>query len=100
MSIFVVQFKYKRMNTKVKSKDILRIDEILQAKGMSKTEFADKLGVNRQTLYSFLNRNITIETVMKIAETLDVPMSDLFDQPQTDIINCPHCGGKIKVSKA
>lgn len=88
------------MNAKVKSKDILRIDEILQAKGMSKTEFADKLGVNRQTLYSFLNRNITIETVMKIAETLEVPISDLFDQPPTDIIDCPYCGGKIKVSKA
>jgi len=88
------------MKEKVKSKDVLRIDEILQSKGISKTEFAEKLGVNRQTLYSFLNRNITLDTVMKIAETLDVSVSDLFDQPHNDIINCPHCGNKIKVSKA
>ncbi len=84
------------MKDKVKSKDVLRIDEILQSKGLSKSDFADKLGVNRQTLYSFLNRNIKLETVLKIAETLDVPVSDLFEQPQNDVINCPHCGGKIK----
>jgi DNA-directed RNA polymerase subunit RPC12/RpoP len=30
---------------------------------------------------------------------LEVPVSELFDQPQNDVINCPHCGGKIKISK-
>ncbi len=87
------------MTEKIKSKDTLRIDEILQSKGISKKEFAVKLGVNRQTLYSFLNRNVTLETMMKIATALDIPVSELFEQPQTDVINCPHCGGKIKLSK-
>lgn len=66
------------MNEKLKSKDVLRIDEILQSKKISKKEFADKLKVNRQTLYSFLNRNITLETVLKIADTLEVQPWQLF----------------------
>lgn len=97
--IFVLQYKYIIMTGKFKSKDTLRIDEILQSKGISKNEFADKLGVNRQTLYSFLNRNVTLETMMKIASALDVPVKELFEQPKSDAINCPHCGGRIAISK-
>ena len=69
------------MNDRLKSKDVLRIDELLQSKGISKTDFADRLGVNRQTLYSFLNRNITLETIIKIAEALDVQVWELFSDP-------------------
>lgn len=71
------------MNDKIKAKDILRIDEILQSKNLSKTDFADRLGVNRQTLYSFLNRNITLETILKISETLEVAPWQLFTDSQT-----------------
>ena len=66
------------MNDKLKSKNVLRIDELLHKKGISKTDFAKKLGVNRQTLYSFMNRNITLETILKIAEMLDVQVWELF----------------------
>jgi len=68
---------------KIKSKDVLRIDEILQSKNISKTDFADKLGVNRQTLYSFMNRNITLETILKISDTLEVAPWQLFTDSQT-----------------
>jgi hypothetical protein len=40
-----------------------------------------------------------METLEKIASVLGVPVTELFEQPATDIINCPYCGGKIKVSK-
>jgi hypothetical protein len=37
--------------------------------------------------------------VKEIAAALGVPVTELFEQPKSDVINCPHCGGVIKVSK-
>jgi transcriptional regulator with XRE-family HTH domain len=41
----------------------------------------------------------SLDTLEKIASVLDVPVPDLFDRPAIDVINCPHCGGVIKVGK-
>jgi transcriptional regulator with XRE-family HTH domain len=76
------------------------IDNILKEKGLSKTDIAKRIGLSRESLYRILSGNPTLDNLNKLANALDVPIGDLFDHPQTDIINCPHCGGKIKVSKA
>jgi len=89
------------MNSKkFQSKDYLNIDSVLKEKKISKTELADKLGVPRQSIYSYLDGNVSLGILVNIANALEVPVSDLFDQPKTDVINCPYCGGKIKVTKA
>ncbi len=79
---------------------MINIDNILKEKGLSKTDIAKRIGLSRESLYRILSGNPTLENLNKLANALEVPISELFDQPQHDIINCPHCGGKIKVSKA
>ena len=77
----------------------LRVKEICRIKGVTMEKIAADLGITPNTLTRNINGNPTIETLERIATALNVPVSELFDQPATDIINCPYCGGKIKVSK-
>jgi DNA-binding Xre family transcriptional regulator len=77
----------------------LRIKEIIKSKGLTMQEFADTLGIARVNLTKTINGNPTKDTLEKIAGALGVPVTDLFERPATDVINCPHCGGKIKMSK-
>lgn len=51
-------------------------------KGMTQEELAKKSGVNRTTIVQLENGediNITTKTLMKIAESLDVNVKDIFD---------------------
>jgi len=77
----------------------LRVKEIIKQKGFTMQEFADKLGIARVSLTKTINGNPTIDTLEKIAIALGVHVSELFEQPETDTISCPHCGGGIKISK-
>ena len=60
------------------SKDYLDIDSILKEKRISKTELANKLGVPRQSIYSYLNGNVPLEKMVNIANVLEVPVWELF----------------------
>ena len=77
----------------------LRVKEICKAKGITMNELASELGIVRDTLTRNINGNPTIETLEKIATALDVPVTELFDQPATDIIVCPKCGTKLEVKE-
>ena len=77
----------------------LRVKDVCKEKGILMKDLADKLGINRISLTSMINGNPTISTLEKIATALGVHVSDLFERQDTGGINCPHCGGKIKVSK-
>jgi len=78
-----------------------RIKELLKNRGLTLAELSEQIGMKSANLSVALSEkgNPTITTLEKIAVALNVPISELFDQPATDIINCPYCGGKIKVSK-
>ncbi|MDL2323232.1 helix-turn-helix transcriptional regulator [Bacteroidales bacterium OttesenSCG-928-A17] len=78
----------------------LRIKEICKEKGMTITYLAEKLGIKQESLSRTINGNPSLETLEKIARALSVPVSELLEQPQQNIINCPHCGGRIKTGKA
>jgi transcriptional regulator with XRE-family HTH domain len=67
--------------------------------GLTVREVAEKLGMSSPSLSDAINGNPTADKLERIAAALDVPITELFEQPATDIINCPYCGGKIKVSK-
>ena len=77
----------------------MRIKEVIKEKGLTVKEVADKLGMTSPSLSEAINGNPTVERLERIASALNVPVTELFEQPATDIINCPYCGGKIKVSK-
>lgn len=56
----------------------LRIKEVIKEKGMTITELADKMGINRVNLSNMVNGNPTVETLNKIATALNVPITELF----------------------
>jgi transcriptional regulator with XRE-family HTH domain len=77
----------------------LRIKDVIKEKGLTIQSLANQMGINRVNLSSSINGNPTIETLNKIALALQVPISDLFEQPTDNTVNCPYCGNKIKLTK-
>lgn len=80
-----------------------RIEQIIREKGYNMTSFADKMGTSRQNLYAIL-KSPSYPTLEKIAETLNIPIWQLFVSPEeikeeNNIIRCPHCGKSIKLEK-
>lgn len=77
----------------------LRIKEVIKEKGMTITELADKMGINRVNLSNMVNGNPTVETLNKIADALNVPVTELFERPKSDTasLTCPHCGKGIEI---
>ncbi|MBQ8601299.1 MAG: helix-turn-helix transcriptional regulator [Bacteroides sp.] len=55
----------------------LRIAEILQEKGISKTEFADMMGIKKQNVNVLLETN-NIKKLDEIANVLRVELTDLW----------------------
>lgn len=61
----------------------LRIEDILRERGISKTQFAEMMGVAKQNVNLLLNTN-NIKKVEEIANKLGVKFSDLInDDSQT-----------------
>lgn len=77
----------------------LRIKDVIKAKGLTIQSLADQMEINRVNLSSSINGNPTIETLNKIALALNVPITDLFEQPQDNTIVCPKCGTKLEVKE-
>lgn len=77
----------------------LRIKELIKEKGTTIQSIAALIGVNRVTLSNSINGNPTLETLEKIANALDVPVTELFEQPKSDTasLTCPHCGKPINI---
>ena len=77
----------------------LRIKEVIKGKGMTITELADKMGINRVNLSNMVNGNPTVETLNKIADAIGCPVTELFEKPQSDgsSITCPNCGKEFEV---
>ena len=80
-----------------------RIELLIKEKGYNMTSFAEKMNTTRQNLYAIL-KSPSYPTLEKVAETLDVPMWQLFAspeevQPKKDglSLTCPHCGQDINI---
>ena len=77
----------------------LRVKEICKAKGLLMGDLATTLGIARVNLTKTINGNPTKDTLERIAEALNVPISELFEQPATDTVVCPKCGTKFKMEE-
>lgn len=76
----------------------LRIKEICKQKGITQQELAEKIGVARPSLSITINNNPTVSTLEKIAQALDVSITDLFvDENTSAKLTCPHCGMPIEI---
>ena len=75
-----------------------RIKEILKEKGITISNLAEQIGTTQTSLSRALgdNGNPTYETLNKIANVLNVEMSELFKSNGLSI-TCPHCGKNINI---
>ncbi len=55
-----------------------KIDKLIEANGLTKSKFAQLIGVSRDTVYN-LNENTKIGTYLKICEYFKIHLSDLTD---------------------
>ena len=83
----------------------LRVSELIKQKGFTIQDIADKINVSRQSLANTLTKgNPTCETLERIAKALNVPVWELFVNPNelnksvSNTANCPHCNKPIKLS--
>lgn len=66
----------------------LRIREVMLGKGISVNEMSEKLGITRQSFYSIVNGNPTMDTLIRIAKILGVTEKELFkDESNGNISN-------------
>ncbi len=79
----------------------LRVKEVCKEKGTTITQLAEMLGIKQESLSRAINGNPTLDTLQKIATSLNVPVSALFDevQPNDNTIKCPNCGTELEVKK-
>ena len=68
---------------------------------MSMEILANAVGVHRVSisLISSGKMNPTLETLQKIADALNVPITELFNTENGNGFKCPHCGKTIQVTK-
>lgn len=75
----------------------LKVKELIKAKGLTMQQVADMLGVTRDTLTRNINGNPTIETLSKIADTLEVEITDLFEKSTDEVVGAIRIGDNTHV---
>lgn len=84
-----------------------RIKELIKEKGYTQEEFAEILGISRNGLYQILNGIPSGQSLVKIAEALNVELWELFEegraiaskyQGSQNEIRCPNCNALLDAS--
>lgn len=77
----------------------LRIKEILKEQNLTAKELAERVGISRENITNIINEKSkpAFDTLIKISEALDVPVSELFEAPKDSVVTCPYCGNKVNV---
>lgn len=70
-----------------------RVKELVKKSGMTLESFAESLGYSRQNLTKTLSNNPTIGTLERIANALNVEVSELF-APKEDFIAFVRANGE------
>ena len=78
-----------------------RVKDICKEKGVTLSFIAEQIGTTQTSLSRALGEkgNPTLETLHKVASALNVPIADLFEQPDTSVMTCPKCGAKLDVKE-
>lgn len=61
---------------------VLRIKELIKQKGLTITEVAERMNVNRVNLSNMISGNPTIKSLEQIAEAMEVDVWELFISPE------------------
>ena len=80
-----------------------RIREILNQKGMTSKELAEKMDVTPQYISGIVRGtgSASVEVLSNIAKALNVPLASLFSDyvPDENVIVCPSCGARFGLKK-
>ena len=79
----------------------LRIKEVCQMRNTTQKELAEKLGVSEVTLSRASNGNTSLPLLEKIANILEIEISELFAPSNhgEGVMRCPNCGAKLELKK-
>ncbi|WP_308547444.1 helix-turn-helix transcriptional regulator [uncultured Parabacteroides sp.] len=77
----------------------LRIKEAIKEHGTTINEVSEKMGISRFTLSTHINGNPSTEILLRIADAIGCPVTELFEHPNKDSLSltCPHCGKDINI---
>lgn len=79
----------------------LRIKDVLKEKKVTVVSLAGMIGITQPNMSNIVNGKSTpsLETLEKIANALEVDITELFEQPKSDTasLTCPHCGKSIEI---
>lgn len=75
----------------------LRIKEVAKEKKVSISTLASMIGITQPNLSNIVNDKSkpSLDTLEKIANALDVPITELFSKGVSVV--CPHCGSVISI---
>ena len=76
----------------------MRIREVIKEKGLKASELASKIGMTESGLNQHINGNPSVKTLEKIANALEVPITELFAKQTEPTMKCPHCGKEIHIT--
>lgn len=74
------------METRVTITDELRVKELLKERGMMMKDFAEQIGISRETLTRALQGNPQYSTLKTIADGLGLSVRDLFKPQQEQLL--------------
>lgn len=72
------------------------IEDRIKAAGMTKKEFAAKMGAHAGSLNSLINKP-SWPTLENIAKAFGIEVEQLFVSEPTNELACPHCGKPIHI---
>lgn len=79
----------------------LRIKDVLKEKKVTVVSLAGMIGIAQPSMSNIVNGKSmpSLETLERIANALEVDITELFEQPKKDSvsISCPHCGKSINI---
>lgn len=77
------------METDTKIENELRVKELLKERGILMKDFAEQIGIKRESLTRALQNNPQYSTLKAIADGLGLSVPELFKQkPQPEIYGC------------
>lgn len=79
-----------------------RIKEVMESKGISQNELANRLNVTTSAIKKwFTAKSLTTSTLQQIAQALEVDILDLIvskdNTKQGKGVICPHCGKPLEI---
>lgn len=81
----------------------LNIRKAIQIRGLEVREVASRMGITPVAMSKHINGNPSVEVLERIAKAIPCRVIDLFDEEEQvveqNIIVCPKCGTRLKVTK-